>query len=281
MKFFTLLTTLSAVAKVAFASYCGVQCDPNKVPETPLSGPLTLVAVIDNKDKNIKYKVAGTVVIENDCVFTVKGFQLTPKSDAAKWYGASDPYSNEGILLSNEQVGVTANPTDLSYNIKDTSLFCHASLLTDVGNGGVIRLMDENYQLLAFAEIAPGAPSSSGASSAAPAAPAPQQTTTAAPNSDKKTTTTTKKAAETSPTVVQATKPGNDTEAATPVPGAQNPAASKTTKPSGTNGFSSVITGNADQKQGNSNNTSGALSSFKVPSLALYLVLFIIAFIRF
>jgi len=311
MKFLSLFATLSAVAKVALASYCGSQCDPNKVPETPLSGPLKLVAVVDNQDKSIRYEVAGTVVIENDCVFSVKGFKLTPKSDGAKWYGASEPNSSEGILLSKEEVGVTSSPSDLSYNIKDTDLFCHASLLTDVGNGGVIRLMDKNYQLLAFAKIAPGAvASTTTAAASTPGIKNPSTTTTKksttktkkSSTTTKKSSTTTKKsttvaeekskttakteekpasqAASATPSVVDATKAGNDTEAAT---GAAAASVSQTPTPSGN--VVSVITGTASQKQDNNNNnnsnTSGAFSSYKIPSLALYVALFVIAFIRF
>ncbi|OUM68783.1 hypothetical protein PIROE2DRAFT_3478 [Piromyces sp. E2] len=278
MKFLTLFATLSTVAKVAFAAYCGRECDPNKVPETPLSGPLKLVAVVDNKDASIKYDVAGTVVIENDCVFTVKGFKLTPKSDSAKWYGASDPHSTEGILLSNQDVGVTSSPTDLTYNIKDTSLFCHASLLSDVGNGGVIRLMDSNYQLLAFAKIAPG---SASASSSAPSASSKTKTAASTPGKEKPSTSTktTKKAEKTekpaSTTTPEATKAGNDTEAATDAPAQSGASSSPTLVPLVAGNKTSVTNTN------NNSNNSGALSSYKVPSLALYVALIIIAFVRF
>lgn len=327
MKFITLFATLSTIAKITLASYCGRQCDPNKIPETPLSGPLQLVAVVDNKDSSIRYNVAGTVVIENDCVFTVKGFQLTPKSDGAKWYGASDPNSSEGILLSKEEVGVTSSPTDLTYNIKDTDLFCHASLLSDIGNGGVLRLMDKNYQLLGFAKIAPGLPQSTVAKTTVVAATTKATTkasTTTTQKATNKTTTTTKKASTTTtkkattaanatttvkgttvksttvapapaPTTTvqqqqqaadaqngqaaaatpEATKPGNATENATPV------AAANQGNSTNTNGsLVPVVTASNNKPAANNNQSSGALSSYKIPSLALYVVLFVIAFVR-
>ncbi|ORX42396.1 hypothetical protein BCR36DRAFT_587216 [Piromyces finnis] len=261
MKFSTLFTTLSTVASVALASYCGTQCDPNKIPDTSLSGPIQLVAVNDNKDSSIHYQVAGTVVIENDCVFTVKGFKLTPKSDGAKWYGASDPNSNEGILLSEQEVGVTSTATDLSYNIKDTSLFCHASLIKDVGNGGILRLMDRNSQLLAYAKISAGAASSP-----------------AKPSGDAQKTTTKKDASETKPASTQtseATKPGNATEPATE---AANPSAGTSTT---TAAPAASSTNNSKPITNVSQTTSGSLSNYKVPSVALYAALLVLAFLKF
>lgn len=247
MKFFTVFASLAAVSKVALASYCGSQiCDPNSLPNVPLTADIKVVEV--------SYKVAGKIVIENDCVFTVKGFQLTPGSEEVKWYGSDSPNSSEGIVLSKELVNETPNPTDKSYNIKDTDSFCHASLLKDIGAGGVFRLMDKNNRLIAMATVTAGS---------APSTPTSSKSSGSS-SGDKKTTSK-----KTSSSSDNKTTPSKTDSASTPV-------ASNSTVP----GNSTAATSTPIINQTQANNKSGAIS-LKAPSIALYITLFILAFLRF
>jgi len=244
MKFFAVFASLAAVSKVALAAYCGTEiCNPNSLPNVPLTADIKVVEV--------SYKVAGKIVIENDCVFTVKGFQLTPGSEEVKWYGSDSPSSSEGIVLSKELVNETPNPTDKSYNIKDTDSFCHASLLKDIGAGGVFRLMDKNNRLIAMATVSAGSASSTPTSSKPSNSSSGDKTTSKKTSSDKKTTPTKTNTATTP--VASNTIPGNSTAAT----GSSTPIINQT----------------------QAGDKSGAIS-LKAPSIALYIALFILAFLR-
>lgn len=222
MKFFTVFTAIATIAKVSYVSaLCGTQCNPKDVPNVSLSGNLELI------QKNYK-SLKGTITIENDCVFTVKGFQIEPAPAAGKWYGAKTKDAFEGIVLTPQQVGGAANPTDLSYNIEKSDTFCHASLIKDIGEGGVFRLMDGDT-LIATAVMKAGSTPSSGSSSGS-----------------------------------TNTKPTGSTNSS-------NPAANSTPTVAGNNTASSNPSKNTQN--------SGAIS-LKAPSVALYIALFVFAFLR-
>jgi len=163
---FSYITILSAIASVAFADYCNTsisECDINRVPDGVRSGSLKLIAIVDNQNASIKYKVAGDVVIKNDCEFEVQNFYAYPALKNAGWYCAKNG-SKEGTRVSDENNPVPQidenQPTTLSYN-SNINPFCHASLLDDCD---VMRLMDQNFQTIAEAQINGSGSSSTGSS---------------------------------------------------------------------------------------------------------------------
>jgi len=161
MKF---LTVVAALASVAYAQYCPITngaCDTSKVPSAARTGELTRQYLQDG------FSCSGTVVVDNECQFTVKNFQVvSPGSEQLKWYGAEVLNSSKGgNLLSNEAVAQTGSPADIVVKT-DHNPFCRASLIEHVGS---ISLMDEKWRVICVADIgAPtGASSSSGSSSGA------------------------------------------------------------------------------------------------------------------
>jgi len=145
MKFFTLL---AALVSVAYAQYCPItsgSCNKSNVPSSPKGGKLTRQYLVDG------FSCAGTIEIDNECQFTVKGFQVVaPGSKELKWYGAEYLNSDKGgNLLSNEPVAQLGGPTDITV-VTDHNMFCRASLIDHVG---AISLMDEQYRVICFADI--------------------------------------------------------------------------------------------------------------------------------
>jgi len=223
-----------------------------KVPNTVLSGKLTVI--------DVSYQVTGTITIENDCVFNVKGFSINKAGDELKWYGAP-ANSNEGTLLSKDIVASPASTTDLSYNIENTDQFCHASLLDDVD---IFRLMDKNFKLIAQATINKSSGNSGGS--------APAQSGSAGAS---KPTGASGTGASTGASSAGASKPtgASGTGASTGAATAPAPAATNTI--AGNNTASNPIKSGSTT----SNKTSGAIS-LKAPSIALYIALFVLAFFR-
>jgi hypothetical protein len=155
MKFSTLLTSLVAIASTALADeqgLCGHQCDPNRVPKTPLIGKIEIVAKYDMNNPAIQYQIAGDVVIVNDCEFKVENFYMFPGVNVAKWMGCPVDANNAIALTSDGAVtAIDPNqPVTLEYDVNKANDFCKASLLDNVGE---FRLVDSNYQLLARATV--------------------------------------------------------------------------------------------------------------------------------
>lgn len=154
MKFFSLVATLATAASAVLGQYCGTKCDASKVPNEVLSAPLQLVAIVDQNNPSIKYQIGGTVIIKDDCHFTVENFYMFPGTLSAKWMGAKIG-ATEGINLSKDGAVSAIDPNQpqtLSFDVSDVNIFCPASLLSDVGR---IQLLDSNYQLLAYADVNP------------------------------------------------------------------------------------------------------------------------------
>jgi len=167
MKFLGLLASLALATSTVFGQSCSPQkCDASKKPSAALSAPLQLVAVVDQNNPNIKYEIGGTVVINDDCHFTVENFYMFPGTTSGKWMGAKIG-STEGMALTPDG-SVSAidpnQPQTLSFDVSNVNPFCHAALLDYVGR---ISLVDSNYQLLAVADVNPSltANGSSGSSS--------------------------------------------------------------------------------------------------------------------
>eukprot|EP00833_Pecoramyces_ruminatium_P015783 jgi/Orpsp1_1/1189815/evm.model.d7180000074699.1 len=155
MRFFT-LAALLATAATAFADneFCGHKCDPSKVPSTPLSGKLELVAIQDKDNPAINYKIGGNIVIINDCKFRVENFYMFPAVNVAKWMGAPIGATN-GIGLTQDGAVSAIDPNQpqtLEYDVSEVNPFCEVSLLDNVGE---FRLVDTGYQLLARATVNP------------------------------------------------------------------------------------------------------------------------------
>lgn len=181
MKFLTIFAALASLSSVVLGDYCGHDCDPSLIPSKTLKAPITVV--------DTKYSVTGTFYINNDCEFTIEDFSVTPKTSNAKWYGTNSFESTTGILLSNEIVGEVTSPKSLTYSIKDTSLFCKASLVNDIGENGVFRLLDDNNQLIAYAKVQASDEKPVVASSSTTTTTSTKKSTTS--NSTKKSTTST------------------------------------------------------------------------------------------
>jgi len=154
MKFFGIVVTLVAAASSVFGQVCHEKCDPSKVPNKVLSAPLQLVAVVDQNNSNISYKIGGNVTIIDDCHFSVENFYVLPGGGPVRWVGAK-LNSNEGTSLTKEAPLTPIDPNQpqtLKFDVNEADAFCKASLLNDVGR---ISLMDTNWQLIAFADVNP------------------------------------------------------------------------------------------------------------------------------
>ena len=153
MKFNTFVVSLLATATTVLG-YCGHQCDPKRVPTTPLTGDIEIVSVVDNKNPSIKYQIGGKITIINDCTFKVENFYMFPGVNVAKWMGAPVD-STEGISLTKDYSVMAVDPNQpmtQEYNVDEADPFCKASLLDNVGE---FRLVDNTYQLLARAKVNP------------------------------------------------------------------------------------------------------------------------------
>jgi len=163
MKFIT-LSSLALLAASVFAQdkpNCGGLCDRNKTPSSVLSGNIDLIAVVDKDDSNIRYKVGGTVVVENDCSFRVENFYLDPQPKDATWHCVGP--NNSGIAISKEIVNAVNPdaPQTFTYDVEKTDLFCHAALIDDCTE---YVLMDKNWQTIGRAVIGNSGSSSSSSS---------------------------------------------------------------------------------------------------------------------
>jgi len=153
MKFANVIA-LVASAATAYAQACGSECDASLgLNGKTYMGDLKLVAVQDNKDPNIKYKVGGTIVVKDDCNFEVQNFYVDPQPRNAFWTCNRKGEEN-GMRLIGEGESVSAvnpaAPQNLSYNVHDKpNAFCQASLIYDCADYG---LYDDSWQLIAVAK---------------------------------------------------------------------------------------------------------------------------------
>lgn len=148
---YTVFVFLVAVIQMAYA-FCGDKCDASIKPSKVSQGNLELVAVVDSANIAIQYQCTGTVQIVDDCHFKVTNFTLYPQTVNARWYGAATKESTDGINLSGDDYvsAVAPNlPQDIEVDVS-TIKFCTASLVKEIG---VIRLMDQNDQLIAQAVV--------------------------------------------------------------------------------------------------------------------------------
>jgi len=164
---FTNIVALVASAATAYASACGSECDPSKgLNGKTYQKDLVLVAVQDNKDPNIHYKVGGTIVVKDDCHFEVQNFYVDPSPRNAFWT-CNKKGENEGVRLMGEDETVAAvnpaAPVTLSYDVHyKPNAFCQASLLNDCYD---YSLYDDSWQLIATAKaVNPDATGSGGSS---------------------------------------------------------------------------------------------------------------------
>ena len=161
MKFSTIASLALLAASASAQRNCGSQCDASKTPTSVISGPIKVVEV--------KYKVGGTVVVENDCVFKTVDFFLDPAPERpVSWHckGAN----NDGIWISKAQVQATNPnaPQTYSFDVTDTDPFCHGALISDCQE--YILIEEDTYRTIAQAKVTNGgaapAPSTSGSPSA-------------------------------------------------------------------------------------------------------------------
>jgi len=170
-------TRVAAVVGLAAAAYakCGTQCTPGKKPNGVLKAEIQKVAYQDLQ-MGYGYEVGGTVVINDDCNFSVENFYVFPQVGNAFWTCNLNG-SGEGISLTKPgtvNAVDPSNPQTFNYNVESApDGFCYASLLEDCYDFQLLNIIEENgqqkWQTIAKASAvnksASGSSGSSGSSS--------------------------------------------------------------------------------------------------------------------